>query len=72
MKISDIDSNIALELLAEMGSSRVVKGVNTTNDVHPGEIKRQSAKLGFNTSDDGYPPIIKSDGKFKQTQIKPQ
>tara|TARA_B100000073_G_scaffold347776_1_gene363309 strand:- start:4622 stop:6649 length:2028 start_codon:yes stop_codon:yes gene_type:complete len=38
---------------------RVVKGINTTIDVGPDAIKKQSAKLGFNVSKDGVPPRLK-------------
>ena len=35
---------------------RVVKGVNTSVDVGPGEISKQAAKLGFTVDKDGRPP----------------
>ena len=34
---------------------RIVKGVNTTQDVDVGEIKRQAKKFGFDVDEDGYP-----------------
>lgn len=37
---------------------RVVKGVNTTQDVGPNEIKKQAKKFGNTVNKDGYPPII--------------
>lgn len=40
----------------------VVLGVNTTQDVSPGEIKRQAAKLALYVDDNGIPPTIRSDG----------
>jgi len=36
---------------------RIVKGVNTTADVGPNEIKKQAAKLGFKVDKDGRPPV---------------
>ena len=42
----------------ENAAGRVVKGVNTTPDVGPNEIKKQAKKLGFNVDKDGRPPII--------------
>lgn len=47
------------ELLAEDG--RIVKGVNTTVDVSPGETKRQAAKFGNSVSDEGIPPLLIKD-----------
>lgn len=41
--------------LNEFGG-KVVKGINTTCDVQPGEIARQAAKFGNIVSDQGLPP----------------
>lgn len=37
---------------------RVVKGVNTTQDVGPDEISKQAAKFGNKVDKDGRPPEI--------------
>jgi hypothetical protein len=51
------------ELIIETGGvGKIVKGVNTTPDVHPGEIKRQAAKLGMTVDDKSQPPIANPDG----------
>lgn len=42
--------------ITEMG--RIVKGVNTTVDVQPGEIARQAAKFGNTVDENGCPPLI--------------
>src|SRR4051812_14455275 len=36
---------------------KIIPGVNATPDVQPGEIKRQGAKMGFNLSPEGLPPV---------------
>lgn len=60
-----------MDLLGETaGVGKVVKGVNTTNDVKVGEIARQAAKMGFTTSADGVPPIARPDGVFNQIKVK--
>lgn len=46
------------ESINEMGVGRVVKGVNTTPDVGPDEIKKQAAKMGFKVDRDGRPPLL--------------
>lgn len=43
------------EIISEEG--KIVKGVNTTPDVQPGEMARQGAKLGFTLTPDGLPPV---------------
>lgn len=43
----------AQEILHEWG--RIVQGVNTTADVKPGEIQRQAAKFGNETTPEGVP-----------------
>lgn len=40
------------------GVGRVVKGVNTTIDVGPDEIKKQAAKFGNTVDKDGRPPLL--------------
>ena len=45
---------------------RIVKGVNTTIDVGPGEIKTQSAKFGNRVDKDGFPPFLRTDGKVTE------
>ena len=44
------------EIVSEEGL--VVQNVNTTKDVHPGEIKRQAKKFGFKTDKNGIPPLL--------------
>ena len=46
------------ESINEMGVGRIVKGVNTTPDVGPDEIKKQAAKMGFKVDRDGRPPLL--------------
>ena len=46
------------DLLNEDG--RIVKGVNTTVDVGPDEIKTQAAKFGNTVTKDGFPPTLGS------------
>jgi hypothetical protein len=45
---------------------RIVKGVNTTVDIGPEEIKTQSAKFGNRVDKDGFPPFLRTDGKVKE------
>ena len=45
---------------------RIVKGVNTTVDVGPNEIKTQSAKFGNKVDKDGNPPSLRTNGKVTQ------
>jgi len=45
---------------------RIVKGVNTTVDVSPNEIKTQSAKFGNRVDNNGFPPFLRTDGKIKE------
>jgi hypothetical protein len=53
------------ELISEAGGvGKIVKGVNTTPDIHPGEIKRQAAKFGMTVDDESRPPIANPDGTF--------
>lgn len=44
------------EIINECGG-KIVKGVNTTVDVQPGEIARQAAKFGNKVDGNGLPPI---------------
>lgn len=46
--------------LTEEGVGRIIKGVNTTPDVGPGEIKKQAAKFGNRVDKDGRPPLLHS------------
>ena len=55
MRISDLINEAG-------GVGKIVKGVNTTNDVKPGEIRRQAKKFGLTVNDDGYPPIASTNG----------
>lgn len=42
----------------------IVPGVNTTQDVQPGETARQAKKHGNVVNDGGIPPTLQSNGKF--------
>lgn len=53
--------------LAEWG--RVVKGVNTTVDVGPNEIKRQASKYGNSVDKNGFPPTMSTIVKGKSTTV---
>lgn len=50
-------------------SGRIVKGVNTTVDVGPDEIKTQAAKFGNTVDKDGYPPTHKKRVKGSSTNV---
>lgn len=57
----------ALEIVNEQG--RIVKGVNTTVDVGPNEIKTQAAKFGNSVDKDGRPPTLSKRVKGKSTNV---
>jgi hypothetical protein len=48
---------------------RIVKGVNTTPDVGPDEIKTQAAKFGNTVDRDGRPPTLSKKVKGKSTNV---
>ena len=48
---------------------RIVKGVNTTVDVGPDEIKTQAAKFGNTVDKDGRPPTLSKRVKGKSTNV---
>ena len=48
---------------------RIVKGVNTTADVGPNEIKTQAAKFGNTVDKDGVPPTLSKKVKGKSTNV---
>lgn len=48
---------------------RIVKGVNTTVDVGPDEIKTQAAKFGNTVDRDGRPPTLSKKVKGKSTNV---
>ena len=48
---------------------RIVKGVNTTVDVGPGEIKTQAAKFGNTVDRNGRPPTLSKKVKGKSTNV---
>jgi hypothetical protein len=48
---------------------RIVKGVNTTVDVGPNEIKTQAAKFGNTVDRDGRPPTMSKAVKGKSTNV---
>jgi GNAT superfamily N-acetyltransferase len=56
MKISAIKNNNARPKVNEDG--KIVKGVNTTADVQPGETQRQAAKFGNKLNSKGEPPLL--------------
>ena len=79
MKLSDLDrkpkitiaeSRGFFKILDEAGVGKIVKGVNTTPDVKPGETKRQAAKMGFNTTSEGVPPKANTNGKLETASAK--
>ena len=55
------------DILSEDG--RIVKGVNTTVDVGPNEIKTQAAKFGNTVDKDGRPPTLSKKVKGKSTNV---
>jgi len=55
------------DVLSEDG--RIVKGVNTTVDVGPDEIKRQAAKFGNTVDRDGRPPTLSKKVKGASTNV---
>jgi len=55
------------DILSEDG--RIVKGVNTTVDVGPNEIKIQSAKFGNTVDKDGVPPTLSKKVKGASTNV---
>lgn len=56
------------EILNEDG--RIVKGVNTTDDVGVDEIKVQTAKFGNTVDRDGHPPTLSKKVKGKRTVVE--
>ena len=56
MKISAIKDNNVRSRTNEDG--KIVKGVNTTADVQPGETQRQAAKFGNKLNSKGEPPLL--------------
>ena len=48
---------------------RIVKGVNTTPDVSPNEIKTQAAKFGNTVDKDGKPPTLSKKVKGSKTNV---
>jgi hypothetical protein len=48
---------------------RIVKGVNTTIDVGPDEIKIQASKFGNSVDKDGKPPTLSTKVKGKSTNV---
>ncbi len=55
------------ESILEWG--RIVKGVNTTVDVGPNEIKTQAAKFGNTVDQDGRPPVMSRKTKGSTTNV---
>jgi len=59
MRIQDLDEAVG----------RIVKGVNTTADVGPAEIKTQAAKFGNKVDKDGRPPTHNKKVKGSKTNV---
>ena len=59
MRISDLDESVG----------RIVKGVNTTPDVGPDEIRIQAAKFGNIVDKDGRPPTLSRKIKGNSTNV---
>jgi hypothetical protein len=57
------------EIVAEEG--KIVPGVNTTQDVQPGEIQRQGAKMGFKLDRNGLPPVWTGHEPFTNAKDTP-
>ena len=51
------------------GVGRIVKGVNTTADVGPDEVKKQAAKFGNTVDKDGRPPTLSKKVKGSSTNV---
>ena len=51
------------------GVGRIIKGVNTTVDVGPNEIKTQAAKFGNTVDKDGRPPTLSKKVKGNSTNV---
>jgi len=51
------------------GVGRIVKGVNTTPDVGPDEIKKQAKKFGNSVDKDGRPPTLSKKVKGSSTNV---
>ena len=62
MRISDLIKEDAA------GVGRIVKGVNTTVDVGPDEIRKQAKKFRLEVDKDGRPPIAKTNGSDALTE----
>ena len=45
-------------VISEEGVGKIIKGVNTTIDVKPGETQRQAAKFGNKVDSNGRPPEL--------------
>lgn len=70
MKISDFISTQEDGLynkLVEAGVGKIIKGVNTTVDVQPGETQRQAAKFGNKVDSAGRPPEINRAARKRST-----
>ncbi len=56
--------------MAEAAVGRIVKGVNTTDDVGPNELVRQAAKFGNKVDRDGRPPELNKKARKNSTPNK--
>lgn len=56
--------------VAEAAVGRIVKGVNTTDDVGPNELVRQAAKFGNKVDRDGRPPELNKKARKNSTPNK--
>lgn len=59
MKLSDLFAESA-------GVGKIVKGVNTTNDVGPNEIQKQAAKFKMTVDANGNPPVANTNGELNE------
>ena len=58
-----------MKLCELLEDGRIVKGVNTTVDVGPNEIKIQAAKFGNTVDKDGRPPTLSKKVKGSSTNV---
>lgn len=64
------DKDFFIESMLYEDGGRVVKGVNTTQDVGVDEIKKQAKKFGNTVNRDGYPPLLNKKARKNTTPNK--
>lgn len=67
MKLFDLFGD---DLLTLGEDGRIVRGVNTTVDVDTDEIRKQSAKFGFDVTPGGVPPLMSKDSVVDPERMK--